>query len=193
MESTTGLIIVVGAIVVAFLAKRASEVDAAISTPFQAGDWSGPIDPIAAPAVTVPVVLGPQSIQEIIRAAAARFGQDAALMLAIAQTESSFNSAAVNLSDPSYGLFQIQVFWLRHFGFPGDKNLLLDATTASEVAARILQYFRARQNPLTGDTFQFPADVDVYNVGESLWAQGRRNLGYRDRVTGYYRNFGGTE
>jgi hypothetical protein len=144
-----------------------------------------PSEPAGAPAP------GPKSIDDIIRESAAVHGQEFALMKAIARKESSFNPSAVNLSDPSYGLFQIQDFWLPHAGYPQDKNLLLDPVVAADVAGWILGYFQKRVNPHTGRTFTFPAEVDIYNVGETLWRNGVRNITYRDDVTRFYREYGG--
>jgi soluble lytic murein transglycosylase-like protein len=131
------------------------------------------------------------TVEQIIRKVAEAYGEDAALMLAIAKTETNFNPRAINLSDPSYGLFQIQAFWLTYFGFSKEPEQLYDPEFSANLAARILKYFRGRQNPQTGDYFQFPNEADIYNVGESLWREGRRNLAYRDKVLIFYRNFGG--
>ena len=150
----------------------------------------GPSGTAAVPPSAPPAVVT-LTIAEIIESAAAKWNQDPALMKAIAQKESGNNPAAVNPSDPSYGLFQIQEFWLSYFGYRRDKQLLMDPVIASDVAARILRYFRLRVNPLTGDYFQFPAEVDIYNVGETKWARGVRNPAYRDDVARLYRVFGG--
>src|ERR1041385_8778598 len=56
----------------------------------------------------------PLDVQQIICDAAVAHGVEPALMLAIAKKESSFNPANINPSDPSYGLFQIQTFWLKY-------------------------------------------------------------------------------
>jgi hypothetical protein len=142
-------------------------------------------------AVEVVMALSKSQVQQIIRDAAAANGVDPALMLAIAKQESGFNPANINRMDPSYGLFQIQTFWLTHFGFANDYRQLLDAQFAADLAAKILLYFQSRINPQTKDFFEFPAEVDIYNVGETAWAKGHRNLPYRDSVLNYYRSFGG--
>lgn len=133
------------------------------------------------PAPAVPLSRG--NILELIRSKAIRHNVDPDLMTAIVEKESSYNPAAINPTDPSYGLGQIQTFWLKYFGYVEDHRLLLDPDTNLEVMARILKYFRSRVNPKTGQLFRFPEDVDVYNVGETKWAKGIRNTSYRDHVT----------
>lgn len=136
--------------------------------------------------------LSQSRVQQIIRDAAADAGIEPAIMLAVAKQESGFNPANINKSDPSYGLFQIQLFWLKYFGYPQDAQLLLDPVFASQLAGQILNYFKGRINSQTRDYFQLPAEIDIYNVGETLWNKGRRNLAYRDSVLKFYRDFGGT-
>lgn len=125
---------------------------------------------------------GFDSIQDMIRATAQASAVDPALMLAIAEKESSFDPSAVNPSDPSYGLFQIQTFWLATFGFPEDPQSLLEGQFNCEIACRIIQYFQGRG-------YSLPDQVDVYNVGETNFRKGRRNIAYRDAVVSFYRTY----
>lgn len=128
-------------------------------------------------------------LDAMIHAAARRHGQDPILMKAIIRVESNFNPSAVNPADPSYGLAQIMPFWVGYFGLPhgGDASTyLLNAENNLEVQARILNYFQTRG-------FRFPDQVDIYNVGETLWARGVRNARYRDDVLRFYREYGGIE
>jgi hypothetical protein len=125
---------------------------------------------------------GSESIQDMIRRVSRERGRDPALMLAIAKRESDFNPAAVNPSDPSYGMYQIQKFWLPYFGHEVDKEQLFDAEFCTNVACEIILYFELKG-------FKFPQQVDIYNVGETLWRDGRRNAAYRDAVNRFYSEF----
>lgn len=126
---------------------------------------------------------GSETIMEMIRRVSLANGVDPALMLAIAKQESDFNPAATNPSDPSYGLFQIQRFWLQYFGHdPADIEQLYNAAFATGLACEIILYFQNKG-------FTFPQQVDIYNVGETLWRDGRRNAAYRDAVNRFYNEF----
>lgn len=153
--------------------------------------WIDPVTGTVANVVEAAMKLTKKQVQQIIRDAAGRNGLEEALLLAIAQKESGFNPANINSRDPSYGLFQIQTFWLKYFGYGPDYQQLLDPQFASELACKILLYFKSKVNPQTGDHFQFPAEVDIYNVGETKWAQGIRNPNYRNDVIRFYQAFGG--
>ena len=124
-----------------------------------------------------------ETIMGMIRRVALERGVDPALMLAIAKQESNFDPSAINPSDPSYGLFQIQSFWLQYFGHdPADIEQLFNAAFATGVACEIILYFQNKG-------FTFPQQVDIYNVGETLWRDGRRNAAYRDAVNRFYNEF----
>jgi LysM repeat protein len=66
------------------------------------------VAPAPAPAQpsTAPVAAGTGSMASIINAAAARYGQSSAAMLAVAQCESGLNPQAVNGASQASGLFQ---------------------------------------------------------------------------------------
>jgi len=126
---------------------------------------------------------GPAGIEAMIRHTANSAGVDPAVMLAICRKESSFNPAAVNPADPSYGLFGIKPTpWLAHFGYSSDYVQLFNAQTNATLACKIVEYFQERG-------FVFPDQADIYNVGETLWAKGRRNVAYRDSIKSFYRSF----
>jgi len=123
-------------------------------------------------------------------------GDDWRLAKVFAMKESSENPNAENPRDPSYGLFGIQSLWLVHFRFLDNddpeleskaKELLKNPRIATEMFFRILAYFRGRTNPQTLQNFRFPAEADIYNVGETLWSQGIRNVAYRDFINREYR------
>lgn len=123
-----------------------------------------------------------ETIPNMIRRVASERGMDPALMLAIAKKETDFNPAAVNPSDPSYGLFQIMGFWLKYFGFGPDLEQLMDAEFNTGLACDIVSYFQ-------GKGFRFPEQADIYNVGETLWRNGKRNASYATDVTRFYSDF----
>lgn len=118
----------------------------------------------------------------LVRAAAQTEGVSAALALAIVQVESSFDPAAKNPEDPSYGLGQVQPAWFRFYGFDTNEASMLDPALNARVTCRIIRYFMERG-------FEFPSEADIYNVGETYWARGMRNVAYRDRVEAAYRSF----
>ena len=143
----------------------------------------------AEPAAAAPVPLSRQAILDLIYRAAVRYRVDPDLMAAIIEKESSFRADAINPSDPSYGLGQVQTFWVWYFGYVATnddaraKAWLMNPAQNVEIVAQILRYFAGRTNPRTGGNFRFPEEADLYNVGETLWRKGVRNLGYRDDVT----------
>ena len=129
------------------------------------------------------------NLDGIYQSVAQQYGEDWRLVKTFAIKESSENPNALNPGDPSFGLFGIQAFWLSTFG-NGDPakatELLRDPQFATDTFCRILQYFRSRTNPHSLDNFQFPAEADIYNVGETLWAKGVRNIAYRDFIVSKY-------
>jgi hypothetical protein len=129
------------------------------------------------------------SLDGVYQSVAQQYGEDWRLVKAFAIKESSENPNASNPGDPSFGLFGIQAFWLSTFG-NGDpaqaQELLRDPQFATDTFCRILRYFRSRTNPHTLDNFQFPAEADIYNVGETLWAKGVQNVAYREFIVQKY-------
>ena len=122
------------------------------------------------------------SVQGMIRRVAGERGQSAALMLAFAKRESNFNAMAQNPSDPSFGLFGIEPAWLTYFGYSPDTWQLMDGPFSASLACDIIFYFQNKG-------FVFPSQADIYNVGETLWAKGVRNVAYRDAIIAAYHNF----
>jgi len=122
-----------------------------------------------------------QSIKDLIIKCAHRYGLDPAVPLAICEIESSFNPQAVNPGDPSYGLFQITPALAEDFGFVHDCKavssaeikMIMDPEANCEIACLYLQKL----------VFKYVLDVAVqmYNVGEAGYLQGRRASGYLER------------
>jgi len=110
-------------------------------------------------------------------------GVDPALLMAIWHQESRFNPAAINASDPSYGLGQIQTFWVDgRIGLTGTKQDLLQPAFNARATAAVLLYFQGAQDLQPYRSFQFPDEADVYNVGETKYRKGTRNPAYREAI-----------
>ena len=155
--------------------------------------------PAALPTVPGPAADQPQPRREklaprfenLIQQWSAAFEVEPAVMKAIIKAESAFDPRAKNPKDPSFGLGQIMPFWFEYFGFPisnvqtptaADIAMMLDPNTNLHAMARVIDYFQVRG-------FRFPDQADIYNIGESNWYRMRRNIPYRDRVLGFYKEF----
>jgi hypothetical protein len=104
----------------------------------------------------------------------------------LAFEESSLNPLAKSKAN-SLGLFQIyhaQNFsWLRWQGYTdADVSKLYDPVFNTNLAIEIVRYFESRG-------FVFPDEADIYNVGETLWWKGQRNISYRNNVIKYTAQF----
>ena len=129
------------------------------------------------------------SIDSMITYAANQYHVDAALVKAVAMTESSLNPNAVNPSDPSYGLMQVMPILAEDFGIVKDYHNPTDAEIAMirepqtnlRIGAWFLSKLLAKYNVETS--------IEMYNVGEHGWLEGRRNPAYVAKVKGYYDEF----
>jgi len=104
----------------------------------------------------------------------------------LALEESSLDPSAAS-SKTSYGLFQIfhakNFSWLRWAGYTeADFKRLYDPMFNAILAIKIVRYFE-------GKGFVFPRDSDIYNVGETEWRKGKRNVDYRQKVIKYAEEF----
>jgi soluble lytic murein transglycosylase-like protein len=125
--------------------------------------------------------------RDLIRdqAQASRY-QNFFVLQGLALTESSLDPSAHSKKN-SYGLFQIyhaaNFSWLRSFGYSdSDLNKLYDPVFNTQIAIRVVRYFE-------GKGYKFPAQADIYNVGETEWAKGVRNESYRQKVIEYSSEF----
>ena len=122
-----------------------------------------------------------ETIKDLIIKCARRYGLDPAIALAICEIESSFNPQAVNPGDPSYGLFQITPALAQDFGLVHDYKavssaeikMIMDPETNCEIACWYLQKLVSR--------YVLDVAVQMYNVGEAGYLQGRRASGYLER------------
>lgn len=73
--------------------------------------------------------------EELIRIAAQNYGVEVALIKAIISQESAWDAGAVNLSDPSYGLMQLNY---NYFKMP-DGSPILDPTANIDTGTKLLR------------------------------------------------------
>lgn len=133
----------------------------------------------------------PVTIDTLIAEAARHYSVDAALVKAIAMTESSLNPNAVNPSDPSYGLCQIMPILAEDYGIVKDYHnpteaeiaMIKDPETNLRICAWHMKHLMEK--------YTLEVSVEMYNVGESGWLQGRRNSAYVKKVLGYYTTYKG--
>lgn len=130
-------------------------------------------------------------IDAMIQAASFKYRVPAALVKAVAMTESSLNPNATNPSDPSYGLMAVMPILAEDFGIVKDWHnptaaeiaMIREPQTNLNIGAWHLAY-------LTGK-YELPVAIEMYNVGERGWNEGRRNSVYVSRVMKYYEQYRG--
>lgn len=126
------------------------------------------------------------SIDSMISYAASKYHVDANLVRAVAMTESSLNPNAVNPSDPSYGLMQVMPILAEDFGVVKDWHnpteaeiaMIKDPLTNLRIGAWHLSRLLAKH--------PFEVAIQMYNVGERGYNEGRRAPDYLKKVKGYY-------
>jgi soluble lytic murein transglycosylase-like protein len=122
-------------------------------------------------------------MQIIVYRAAVDTAIDPAMALAIIEKESRFDPLAINKSDPSYGLGQVQTFWVPYFDMGSlaeARQLLLGPEFNARITALIIRYF------FYDRTFAWPEEADIYNVGETKWRAGIRSESYKRAVSTNY-------
>lgn len=91
---------------------------------------------------------------------------DPCLIAALISVESSFDPNAVNPSDPSYGLGQVQVTTARDY-LPGvSSSDLLDPATNIQVVCAHVAHLQYREG------FPMPDGIGAYNTGAAGWRKG---------------------
>lgn len=130
------------------------------------------------------------TVDGMISYVSGKHGVPAALIKAVAMTESSLNPNATNPSDPSYGLMGIMPILAEDYG------IVKDWHNATEAEIAMIK------DPLTNLNIgawhlsrllkQYPFDdsIQMYNVGVSGFKSGRRNAEYLSRVKRYYNEYG---
>ena len=115
---------------------------------------------------------------------------DAALVKAVARTESSLNPNASNSSDPSWGLMGIMPILAQDYGIVRDYR--------NPTAAEIAMIREPQTNLFIGawnlsrllKKYSFGIAVQMYNVGEKGYnVDGHRAPDYLEKVTGYYNEY----
>jgi soluble lytic murein transglycosylase-like protein len=131
------------------------------------------------------------ALENLIQLNSKKYVVPVALIKAIIKTESSWKVYAINPSDPSYGLMQIQPSVAQDYGIVKDyKN-----PTAAEINAiyipannvgagcKLLGHLLSKYDRATS--------VQMYNVGETGYKKGYRNLSYLNKVIDAFKSYGG--
>lgn len=138
---------------------------------------------------TSPSIATHTSIELLIIENSARYSVDSALVKAVIRHESNFNPDAVNPSDPSYGLMQIMPILAEDFGIVRDWRNVTDAEIAMiKTPAKNIQIGCWFLGKLVK---KYPLDsaIQMFNVGEAGFNNGRRNAAYLAKVKGYYNDY----
>jgi soluble lytic murein transglycosylase-like protein len=132
---------------------------------------------------------------DLIARYAARYGVEPELVAAHAKVESNFNPNAINAEDPaldydsSYGLLQVQLAVAQDFGAVNDYR----SATGAEVA-----WLMVPENNIKVGTwnierwqsrYEWDTAVQMYNVGERGYLNGRRNSDYLRKVREAYNGY----
>ena len=127
-----------------------------------------------------------------VNSASTRYGVDPNIVAAVVsweqRSDKTWNPKAVNPSDPSYGLGQVTPYIGVKAGvIPSEKDYtgLFDPQRNLNAVAWFLHYL------LWDMKFSLDEAVQIYNLGESRWAQGKRVPDYLAGVMGYLRKFRG--
>jgi len=125
-------------------------------------------------------------IRNLVLLKSSQWGVEPALIRAIIRAESNFNPRAKNPADPSYGLMQITPGLASDFGLIADPfsptrqeiNMLYNEANNMDVGCWYLSRLTSK--------YPFDTAVQMYNVGESGFNKGVRNLNYLEKVRKYY-------
>lgn len=120
------------------------------------------------------------TLDELIKYKAGKYGIEERLLRAIIKVESNFNPAAKNLSDPSYGLCQINPALAKGLGFFPDEYLLYDPAYNLEVACVFLSHLKRKYNN------DLDSIIQAYNLGETKFDKGYKSTDYLEKVKKYY-------
>lgn len=131
----------------------------------------------------------PANLEGMIDYAAQKYNVDRSLVKAVAMTESSLNPNAENPADPSYGLMQVMPILAEDFGIvkdwhnptPAEIAMIKDPQTNLRIGAWFLGRLLKK--------YSLEISIEMYNVGEAGWKQGRRNSKYVAKVMRYYNEF----
>lgn len=125
---------------------------------------------------------GTESIRDLIIRVANSEGVNPAIILAIAEIESSFNPEAVNPLDPSYGLCQITPALAQDYGLVKDYKSPTDEEIKNLVDPEVNVRIACRHIKRLLSKYSLDVAVQMYNVGVRGYLElGRRALGYLER------------
>lgn len=129
------------------------------------------------------------SLSDIIASHSKRYSVPIALINAIIENESSFNQYAKNPNDPSYGYMGIMPIVAQDFGIVNNWRKVTDA----EIQSIYIPYNNIGSGTkLLGKLlakYDIPTTIEMYNVGETGWKDGRRNSAYVSKVLDDYHKY----
>lgn len=132
------------------------------------------------------------SFNDLIQRIAGTYGLDPNLIKAIIKTESNFNAQAINPNDPSWGLCQITPGLAQDFGLVENAQNLtqedIEAIMNPENNIEVCCWFISS---LENKGYPFDEYIQMYNVGESGFLHGKRNLKYLKKVRENFDHFSG--
>lgn len=123
----------------------------------------------------------PANLLGLVRAAAFEAGLTASKLLAVVYVESRGNPKAINTSDPSYGIAQMQLPTARYYDVEGlvkGFDSLYNPDLALQLAARFLADLQRKY----AGSYAFAEWVQAYNLGEPKFNKGKRNWSYGGKV-----------
>lgn len=140
----------------------------------------------AAPQINKTMTVIPTQVQEtlddLFKRQALKTGTDWKLLKAIAMTESSLNPRASNPNDPSYGLMGIMPILAEDYGIVLDWHNVTSAEIAMIYDPETNVSIGARYIGRLLKKYPFDSAVQMYNVGEAGFNNGRRNSEYLSKV-----------
>jgi len=120
------------------------------------------------------------------------YGIDSLIIEAVIQVESNYNPKAVNPADPSYGLMQILH---RENGWSTAEALLKQlGKSIPENLEEMKEYLFNPNNNIELGGFYIKTilnkygfdNIDIYNIGETSYSRGYRNIDYKNKVHSAY-------
>lgn len=131
-------------------------------------------------------------LDPLIYEKASLYGLEGPLVKAVAKVESNFNPSARNYEkspedyDDSFGLMQVSLMLAQDYGYVKDYRHPTQAEISSvmkvgnnlDIACPHLKYLLSN--------YFFDVAIQMYNVGETGYRQGKRNSNYLKKVSDYY-------
>jgi len=140
-------------------------------------------------AVVADIPPAADSIDSIIAENAKRYSVDPALIRAFIKVESDFNPNAVNPSDPSYGLMQIMPILAEDYGIVRDWRNVTEAEIAMIRVPSTNIRIGAWHISRLLNKYVFEEAVQMYNVGETGYKNGKRAADYLAKISRWYNEY----